>query len=229
MKTADRHAADPIQTSESAMADSSSTMITGLFAPYWQAMLDAFPYSPRLLATALLPVVLEITTVVFSLFFVALERFKLCQKWRVHTNPEVTSPPPELVQEALRDHVLNGIVARPIFMFMMFPVFTWFGMQTDTASLPSFQTLMWQLIISILIDDTWFYWGHRLLHTPWLYRHIHKQHHRFRFTHPLASEFAHPVEDLLVNSIGTLLGPLVLGAHLSVLCFYGALKLAQAS
>jgi len=30
---------------------------------------------------------------------------------------------------------------------------------------------------SLVIYDTWFYWGHRLMHTPWFYR-FHAQHHR---------------------------------------------------
>ncbi len=58
-------------------------------------------------------------------------------------------------------------------------------------------------------------------------RRIHKQHHRFRFTHVLASEFAHPLEDAN-NIVCTILGPLLLGSHMSLVFLYGAIKLAQA-
>lgn len=32
-------------------------------------------------------------------------------------------------------------------------------------------------VVSIIAFDTWFYWGHRLMHTKWLYR-FHAEHHR---------------------------------------------------
>jgi Delta7-sterol 5-desaturase len=33
-------------------------------------------------------------------------------------------------------------------------------------------------VVSMLIFDTWFYWGHRLIHTKLLYRWVHAWHHR---------------------------------------------------
>ncbi len=37
---------------------------------------------------------------------------------------------------------------------------------------------------SLVLFDTWFYWSHRLLHTGWLFKHLHAEHHRT--THPTA-------------------------------------------
>jgi sterol desaturase/sphingolipid hydroxylase (fatty acid hydroxylase superfamily) len=42
-----------------------------------------------------------------------------------------------------------------------------------------------------------------------------------------ATEFAHPVEDVLVNMLGTILGPLLLGAHPLVFIAYVELKSYQ--
>lgn len=52
----------------------------------------------------------------------------------------------------------------------------------------------------ILAYDTWFYWQHRILHLPWLFRHVHRIHHRS--TNPTAfGAFAHhPVETLMCNA-----------------------------
>jgi hypothetical protein len=193
----------------------------------WQALLDAWPYSPRELFAVGLTVTLELTMLVFSIFFLTLERFRWCQHWRVHSNPRVSSPPPALVREALMDHLLNGVVLRPVFAWVAYPAFEWCGMQVGAAALPSFTTAVAQLAVCALVDDTWFYFGHRLLHTKWLYARVHKKHHRFRFTHPLASDFAHPAEDVLVNTLGTMLGPLLLGTHMSVVWLYAYIKLSQ--
>jgi sterol desaturase/sphingolipid hydroxylase (fatty acid hydroxylase superfamily) len=37
--------------------------------------------------------------------------------------------------------------------------------------------IAWSFVASLLVFDTWFYWGHRLLHTKLLYRRIHQWHH----------------------------------------------------
>ena len=192
----------------------------------WDSLLTTWPYSERMLFAVGFAVILEVVTLVYSMAFVGLERCRLCQQWRVEPYPEVSSPPAKLIQEAFRDHLVNALVLRPLLGYFTFPLFAWCGMHVDAASLPGLSVLLWHLFVSMLIDDAWFYWTHRALHTRWLYRTIHKQHHRFRFTHVLASEFAHPVEDAS-NTIGTMLGPLILGSHMSVTWLYGAIKLAQ--
>jgi Delta7-sterol 5-desaturase len=42
---------------------------------------------------------------------------------------------------------------------------------------PNFGTIAVSLILSLILFDTWFYWGHRLLHTQLLYRIAHRWHH----------------------------------------------------
>lgn len=52
------------------------------------------------------------------------------------------------------------------------------------------------VVAGILGYETWIYWEHRLLHTPWLYRHVHAVHH---VTNPtaFAALSRHPVEACL--------------------------------
>ncbi len=45
--------------------------------------------------------------------------------------------------------------------------------------------------------DTWFYWQHRALHTPWLFKHCHSIHHRVTNPSPFAAFAHHPGETLL--------------------------------
>lgn len=56
----------------------------------------------------------------------------------------------------------------------------------------------------ILWHDTYFYWTHRLLHTRWLYRHVHAVHHRSRHPSPWAAYAFHPVE-AVVNGCVTVI------------------------
>lgn len=64
----------------------------------------------------------------------------------------------------------------------------------------------------VLLQEMAFYYSHRLLHSPRLYRHFHKIHHEFKQPIALAAGYAHPVEVLL--SVGPIfLHPVIVGAH----------------
>ena len=61
-------------------------------------------------------------------------------------------------------------------------------------------------IVILLFDDTLFYFWHRLLHqNKWLYRTIHRLHHRAVAPVPLDYIYAHPVE-WLVGAMGPIIG-----------------------
>lgn len=51
----------------------------------------------------------------------------------------------------------------------------------------------------ILFNDLWFYGLHRLLHTPWLFKHVHAVHHRSVDVTPFSSYSFHAVEALLLT------------------------------
>lgn len=71
----------------------------------------------------------------------------------------------------------------------------------------------------ILWHDTYFYWTHRLLHTRWLFRHVHSVHHRSRQPSPWAAYAFHPIE-ALVNGLVTPLALAVVPVHGGVLLLF---------
>lgn len=52
-----------------------------------------------------------------------------------------------------------------------------FGFAMHPVTLTPLNSLLW-FFVSMLVFDTWFYWGHRLIHTRVLYRRIHAWHHK---------------------------------------------------
>ena len=84
---------------------------------------------------------------------------------------------------------------------------------SEGVAFPGPAVVIPSLVVFMMVDDTWFYWGHRLLHLKLLYRAIHKKHHRFKIPLGLGTEYAHPIEALTVNAVSTMLGSLLLGSH----------------
>jgi len=54
--------------------------------------------------------------------------------------------------------------------------------------------------VAIVLQDFYFYWTHRWLHTRWMFRHVHGVHHRSRKPSPWAGLSFHPVEALIEGS-----------------------------
>ncbi len=54
--------------------------------------------------------------------------------------------------------------------------------------------LMAQLFGCLVIEDTWHYFVHQLLHHRRLYKYVHKIHHNFQAPFGMVAEYAHPVE-----------------------------------
>lgn len=53
--------------------------------------------------------------------------------------------------------------------------------------------------ILLLIDDTWFYWSHRLLHHPKIYKYIHREHHKSIDVNPFTSMSFHFLEAIILT------------------------------
>jgi fatty acid hydroxylase domain-containing protein 2 len=65
----------------------------------------------------------------------------------------------------------------------------------------------------IVVEEVLFYYLHRLLHHPKLYRYIHKQHHEYTAPIGLAAIYCHPFEHLLANLLPLFLGPAIMHSH----------------
>jgi sterol desaturase/sphingolipid hydroxylase (fatty acid hydroxylase superfamily) len=190
----------------------------------YRCLHTSWPYSERAFFVVIQALILE--TIFWGLNgLLAICYWKnLFPQWRIR---KYAFPDADLMKRCLFDRCFINLFVRPAFLWFAYPVLPWRKVSFSVQELPSSFTIIWQLLLSSQIDDALFYWMHRFLHHKAIYRHIHKRHHEFHDTIGLATEFAHPVEDLLSSVIPTVAGPILLGSHVIVLLLYSGLKLAQ--
>jgi len=57
------------------------------------------------------------------------------------------------------------------------------------------------IVLMILLHDAYFYWTHRLMHHPLIFRHVHLVHHRSTNPSPWAAYAFHPIEAVIEAGI----------------------------
>lgn len=75
------------------------------------------------------------------------------------------------------------------------------------------------LVLMILLHDAWFYWTHRLMHHPKIFRHVHLVHHRSTNPSPWAAYSFHPVEAVIEAGIFVLVVFTIPAHQLALLTF----------
>ena len=87
----------------------------------------------------------------------------------------------------------------------------------NSTKVPNLATFLYHIIAIALVQETSFYYLHRLLHHGQIYRTIHKLHHYWQAPIAIAAIYCHPVEHFVANLFPVLLGPFLMGSHRSVL------------
>ena len=92
-------------------------------------------------------------------------------------------------------------------IYLFHPIVQYFGLLIDVP-FPDWKTMLWQIAIFFVMEDTFHYWMHRALHWGPLYKNIHKIHHQYSAPFGLAAEYAHPAE-VFILGLGTVGSPIL--------------------
>ena len=102
----------------------------------------------------------------------------------------------------VRQEILSSIIS--IFMFTLVGAGAYLSIQQGFLNV-SLQTGVWQWLLEVIIlfvwNDVHFYFSHRLLHTPWLYKRIHIHHHRSVIVTPFSVWRFHWLEALWLGAV----------------------------
>jgi sterol desaturase/sphingolipid hydroxylase (fatty acid hydroxylase superfamily) len=148
-------------------------------------------------------------------FFAICDKYELMQQYKMYRSPP-QEPSPALVAKTLKKEAVSHLLTGPVLMFFFVgPFLRWNApvSAVDPAAIPDPWSLYTTFTICLLLNETMFYFGHRLLHTKTLYKMIHKQHHEYIGTRSFAAEYAHAAEDVLTGYLPYLAGLCLTGAH----------------
>ncbi|KAJ0499876.1 putative sphingolipid C4-monooxygenase [Helianthus annuus] len=82
----------------------------------------------------------------------------------------------------------------------------------ETEVQPPLLVQIIQIIIAMFVMDTWQYFVHRYMHVnKFLYRHIHSQHHKLVVPYAIGALYNHPLEGLLLDTVGGAISFLISG------------------
>ncbi|XP_023523598.1 sphinganine C4-monooxygenase 1-like [Cucurbita pepo subsp. pepo] len=85
----------------------------------------------------------------------------------------------------------------------------------------SWPVVVLQFLTAMFVLDTWQYFAHRYMHhNKFLFRHIHSQHHKLVVPYAFGALYNHPVEGLLLDTVGGALSFLVSGMTPRVSIFF---------
>mmetsp|Transcript_2430 Transcript_2430/g.3291 ORF Transcript_2430/g.3291 Transcript_2430/m.3291 type:complete len:228 (-) Transcript_2430:1730-2413(-) len=110
---------------------------------------------------------------------------------------------PQLVKNVM----INWLFVIPPGLYFLQKVLRPIGLGVYVSrELPSWQEVVFHVIVSPFIVEFTFFVSHYWLHTKPLYARVHKVHHDFKAPHALACIYAHPFEALVGNTFAVM-GP----------------------
>ncbi|CAI7857061.1 unnamed protein product [Closterium sp. NIES-53] len=193
-------------------------MATSAFETYWKALTDNF--TDFQLATIGSFLIHECVFFMSGLPYLILENLNV-RKFKLQKKSNPASSQIKCVLKLLMYHCLVNL---PLIM-ASYPVFKYMGFRS-TLPLPHWSTIVTQIVSYFFIEDFVFYWGHRALHSKWLYQNVHCVHHEYATPFGLTSEYAHPAEILFLG-FATILGPALTGPHLLTLWLWMSLRVLE--
>jgi len=142
-----------------------------------------------------------------GIFFWFCDRYKWLDRWKIQTEKYPTNQ--DYIRCSLNLFQNYILIILPL-VYISYPLFRQLGF---SSSLP----IPWNLFIRdfmfcVIVEDIAHYFLHRALHTPWLYKNIHKVHHTFAAPFGLAASYSHPAE-VLILGFATFLGALIIRPH----------------
>lgn len=136
----------------------------------------------------------------------------------------------DLLWKSIKLVAVNACIIVPLINLVNLMVNDWeVKMSFEVEELPDTVMLMATIAFLMICEDFAFHWLHKLLHTKWLYAHVHKVHHTHKTTVGIAAEYSHPIDFIFSSIFPSALGVILLGKHIHFYTFilWGIIRIGE--
>ncbi|OMO79028.1 Fatty acid hydroxylase [Corchorus capsularis] len=147
---------------------------------------------------------------VYSGFYLVLEPY--CHNYRLHSKQDEDKNNLVSKSTAIKGTLLQQFLQAAVALLLFVVTGPSEAKPSTEEQSSSFMVLVKQIIIAMLVIDTYQYFVHRLLHhNKFLYRRLHSIHHRLVVPYAFGALYSHPFEAFLFDTVGGSLSFLISG------------------
>jgi len=134
----------------------------------------------------------------------------------------------ELMRKTVLQVLFNQFVLGLPLGYFTYDAAVAMGYSHGVQEFPSAWKVALQIVAFMAIEDTIFYWSHRTLHHPRIYKYVHKQHHEYQdAVIGISAEYAHWLEFIIGNAIPFTAGPILFGCHAIVWVVWALVRIGE--
>ncbi|CAK8697469.1 unnamed protein product [Clavelina lepadiformis] len=164
----------------------------------WLQLLQLFGHSRVFLFIIATMASLGIPFWTINLFFMSLDlkgKPAFLRKYKIQSDKNIPVDW-KLYKKCITVINKNQLIAT-ILVILMYPATQWGGMKYEAEDLPSLPRFFSEMLYFAIVQEIAFYYLHRLMHYPALYKHIHKVHHEWTAPISMAVVYVHPIEHIV--------------------------------
>ncbi|KAL0489740.1 4-alpha-monomethylsterol monooxygenase [Acrasis kona] len=185
----------------------------GVVECLWQHLLTTF--GPQKLSTIVTLIYLFVVYIGTSLPYALIYKYKPAFLYKYKIQDEAKTEKLKKIQptdwKCIKQLLINHFVVLIPSAIGIYPALRYVNADFGLP-LPSWTDTIVRIFLYFVIEDTFFYWGHRFFHTKWGYNNVHYLHHQYQAPIAMASSYAHLAEFIVLGT-GFALGPAIIGIN----------------